>query len=128
MPKVKVLIVEDSTEISEMYQLAFNEAGYEVYTASNGLDAIDSFKKNKPDIVLLDIMIPDLDGHEVLAEIRSNLEKYTPVIMLTNLNIEHFNKRDSIDSVDAYLVKSNYTPTEIIQKTEEVLKANQIIT
>ena len=72
-------------------------------------------------------MMPGVDGYQVLKEIRQQHKKYLPVIMLTNLDITHFNRHESVDQVDAYLIKSNFTPSEIVQKTKEVLKANKIL-
>lgn len=101
--------------------------GCKVYTANSGEVAIDKFNSKNPDIVLLDIMMPDVDGYEVLREIRKKHDKYIPVIMLTNLDIGHFSKHESIDHVDAYLVKSNHTPSEIVEKVKEVLKLNKLL-
>ena len=72
-------------------------------------------------------MMPDIDGYKVLKEIRKGHDKYVPIIMLTNLNMEHFVKEDSLDRVDEYLVKSNYTPSEVVEATKKVLKLNKLI-
>ncbi len=124
---VKVMIVEDDKDICEMYATAFMREGFVVYTAKDGRMAIQKYHQKQPDILLLDIMMPNIDGYQVLKEVRKRLDKYVPVIMLTNLDMEHFSKKESVDNVDAYLVKSNFTPSEIVQKAVGVLKLNKIL-
>jgi two-component system, OmpR family, response regulator AdeR len=124
---IKVLIAEDDVGICEMYSTAFMKEGFKVYTAKDGKNALEKYYSKQPDIILLDIMMPELDGYQVLKEIRTRHDKYIPVVMLTNLDMEHFTAHDSVDNVDAYLIKSNYTPSEIVTKAMEVLKANNIV-
>ncbi len=121
---LKVLLVEDDKDILDLYAISFQREGFIVYTANDGKQAIEKFHDKKPDILLLDIMMPNVDGYAVLREVRKDHKKYVPVIMLTNLNMEHFAKEESVDQVDAYLIKSNYTPSEVVQKAIEVLKLN----
>ncbi len=127
MKTIKVLIAEDEKAIREMYATVFMREQFTVYTAVDGKSAIEKFKTKKPDIVLLDIMMPDVTGYVVLKEIRKKHDKYTPVIMLTNLNMEHFTKHDSVDRIDEYLIKSNFTPAEVVGKTKEILKLNKLM-
>ena len=122
---IKVLIAEDDKDICEMYSTAFMKEGFTVYKAMEGRTAIEKYYMKQPDVILLDIMMPDVDGYEVLKEVRKRHDKYVPVVMLTNLDMEHFARRDSIDRVDAYLIKSNFTPSEIVKKTKEVLEVNK---
>lgn len=124
---IKILVAEDDKDICEMYATAFMREGFTVYKAMEGKAAIEKYHQKQPDIILLDIMMPNVDGYQVLREIRKRHDKYVPVIMITNLDMDHFNSKESIDHVDAYLIKSNFTPSEVIQKTTEVLKANKII-
>ena len=124
---IKILIVEDDKDICEMYSTAFMKEGFKVYKAMEGRTAIEKYYMKQPDIILLDIMMPDVDGYEVLKEVRKRHDRYVPVVMLTNLDMEHFTRRDSIDRVDAYLIKSNFTPSEIVKKTKEILEANKLL-
>ena len=124
---IKVLIAEDDHDICELYSISFKRSGFTVYTSHDGRSAIDKFNKKSPDIVLLDIMMPNIDGYQVLKEIRKDFKKYTPVIMLTNLDSSHFEKNSNFDDVDEYLIKSHYSPSEIIEKTINILKVNKII-
>jgi len=123
---VKVLIVEDDKNICEMYAITFMRRGFTVYTASDGRSAIQKFQNKKPDIVLLDIMMPQVDGYQVLNEIRKDTKFYTPVIMLTNLDANDFTRESQLENIDAYLIKSNHSPREVVDRTMDVLKKNNI--
>ena len=127
MKTIKILIAEDEKSIREMYATAFMREQFTVYTAPDGKAAIEKFKAKQPDIILLDIMMPGLDGYATLKEIRKKHDKYVPVIMLTNLDMEHFVQHDSVDHIDDYLVKANFTPAEVVEKTKEVLRLNKLI-
>ena len=131
MPKtiknIKVLIAEDDTDICEMYAITFMRKGFTVYTAPDGRSAIEKFKNKKPDILLLDIMMPNVDGYQVLSEVRKNVNKYVPVIMLTNLDANDFAREAQFDDIDEYLIKSHYSPSEVVEKTIEVLKINNLL-
>ena len=124
---IKVLIVEDDNDICEMYAITFMRKGFTVYTAPDGKAAIQKFQNKKPDIILLDIMMPNIDGYQVLSEVRKDVTKYTPVIMLTNLDANDFAREAQIADIDAYLIKSHHSPSEVVQKTMEILKLNKII-
>jgi two-component system response regulator AdeR len=123
---VKVLIVEDDKNICEMYAITFMRRGFTVYTAPDGRSAIQKYQNKKPDIVLLDIMMPHVDGYQVLNEIRKDINSYTPVVMLTNLDADDFARESQLDNIDAFLIKSHYSPREVVDKTIEVLRINNI--
>lgn len=124
---IKVLIVEDDKDICEMYAIKFMKQGFTVYTAGDGKSAITKYKNKKPDIILLDIMMPNVDGYQVLKEVRKNINQYIPVIMLTNLDASDFTRESNFDDIDAYLIKSHHSPSEIVEKTIEVLKLNKLM-
>lgn len=123
---VKVLIVEDNETICEMYAITFMRRGFTVYTAPDGRSAIQKYQNKNPDIILLDIMMPQVDGYQVLSEVRKDVNSYTPVIMLTNLDANDFSREAQLENIDAYLIKSHHSPREVVDKTIEVLRANKI--
>ncbi|MFH1410412.1 MAG: response regulator [Patescibacteria group bacterium] len=123
---IKVMIVEDNANICEMYAITFMRRGSTVYTASDGRSAIQKYHNKKPDIILLDIMMPQVDGYQVLNEVRKDVNTYTPVIMLTNLDADDFSRESRLENIDAYLIKSHHSPREVVDKTIEVLKINNI--
>ena len=124
---IKVLLVEDDEDIREMYSVTFMKKGFTVFTATNGKGALEKIQNKRPDLVLLDIMMPNVDGYQVLKEVRKDMKKYTPVIMLTNLDPSHFERHAQFDDVDAYLIKSQYSPSEVLQKAIEVMRINKLI-
>jgi DNA-binding response OmpR family regulator len=100
---MKVLVVDDEKNILKLYQAELQDEGYTVVTASSGKEAIEVFEKENPDIVTLDILMPDMDGIQVLRQIKEKKPR-TPVIMLTA-----YDYRDdfSVWVSDAYVVKSS---------------------
>jgi len=120
--KNKVLIIEDEKMISEMYKTKFEMEGFEVIQAFDGKDGLDKAKELKPEVILLDIILPKLDGFLVLKEIRSdNTLKNIPVFLLTNLGQEDDVKKGKDLGAEGYFVKANHSPAEILEKVKSVL-------
>jgi len=120
--KKKVLLVEDDKMILDMYTLKFTQEGYEVTQAENGKDGLDLARKINPDIVLLDIILPQMDGFTVLKSLKADpkLQK-TPVVLLTNLGQDGDVKKGiELGAVD-YLIKANFTPSQVVDKVKSVL-------
>jgi len=85
--KMKVLLVEDDPFIRDIYQVKFSQEGFEVFAVDNGIKALDKLKQVIPNIILLDIIMPYMDGVETLKNIKSNENwKKIPIIMLTNIS------------------------------------------
>ncbi|MDF1498001.1 MAG: response regulator [Patescibacteria group bacterium] len=123
MDKIKkIAVVEDEAAIMDIYKIKLKLSGYQVVTAENGDVAIKIIKKEKPDLVLLDILLPKKDGFEVLDEIRKSEDekiKSTPVIITSNLsNEEDIQEAKNIGIVD-YVIKAKSTPLEIIKKIDK---------
>lgn len=120
MKKNKILFVEDEKVLRETLQEALEDNKFEVETASNGEDALDLLGKNKYDLILLDIILPKINGLEVLEKIREE-GKNTPVILLTNLSgSSHVQKALDLGARN-YLVKSEYRLNEIVDRVKEVI-------
>ena len=121
----KVLIVEDDRYISKMYEFKLQLDGMEVQVAENGRIGVEKVKEFKPDIMLLDILMPELDGFEVLKIIKGDPEtKDIPVLILSNLGQEdHIQKGMQLGAV-GYIVKSQYTPAKVVEKIKSVLAGN----
>ncbi len=81
-----ILVVEDNAELAKLLELILRRAGYDVVLAEDGVDALARFKEQPPNLVLLDIMLPRLDGYEVCARIRREQNSDVPVIMLSSLD------------------------------------------
>lgn len=120
--KGKILIIEDDRYISKMYQLKLSLEGYEVQVAENGREGADKIKEMMPDIILLDILMPELDGFEVLKIAKSDeATKKIPVLIMSNLGQEdHIQKGMQMGAV-GYIVKSQYTPSKVVEKIKETI-------
>ncbi len=120
---IKVLIVEDEELLSKMYYLKFTNQGFKAFQAYNGVVGLELAKKEKPNIILLDIIMPQLDGFGVLKELKSDKTmKDIPVILLTNLGQDDdIKKGKNLGAID-YLIKSNSTPLKVVEKVKEILE------
>ena len=118
----KIVIAEDDKFISEMYIAKLSSEGFDVEYAQDGKEAIEKICEIQPDIVLLDILMPKMNGIEVLKKIRADKKiKNTPVIILTNANEkDHVSKAMEMGAND-YLIKASFTPDEIVSKIKETL-------
>lgn len=121
--KGKILIIEDDRYISKMYQLKLSLEGYVVQVADNGRLGVDKVKEFMPDIILLDILMPELDGFEVLQIIKSDENtKDIPVLIMSNLGQEdHIQKGMEMGAV-GYIVKSQFTPSKVVETIKEIIK------
>ncbi|MEA2088739.1 MAG: response regulator [Patescibacteria group bacterium] len=123
MQKQKVLLIEDDEMLLDMYNLKFLESGFDVFKASNGLDGYELAIKNKPDIILLDIILPQMDGFSVMEKLKKNeVTKNISVFFLTNLKQEEDVERGKKLGASGYLVKATLTPTQILEKVKQFLK------
>jgi CheY-like chemotaxis protein len=118
----KILIVEDEPILNKALTEFLTEEGFSVLNAFDGEEAIELTKTKKPDLILLDIILPKKDGYEVLDELRAD-EKTTkiPIILLTNLESAENIQKAFDRGATTYLVKSNYKLEDIIKKIKEVL-------
>jgi DNA-binding response OmpR family regulator len=120
---MKILIVDDDEFLLEMYALKFKEAGFELDVARTGKDAIDKAHTFVPDIVLLDIVLPEMDGYEVLQSMRREKEgKKMFIVMLTNLGQKDDAERSIRLGADDYVVKAHFTPSEVVRKVQKLLQ------
>ncbi|MBI2459548.1 MAG: response regulator [Parcubacteria group bacterium] len=121
--KKKILVVEDDSMISSMYKTKFDADGFEVFIADNGVVGLELAKQEKPDIIMLDVILPQLDGFSVLDQIKKDKAmKNIPVIMLTNLGTEEDKIKGKKMGAADYLVKASLTPGQISEKIKKALK------
>ncbi|PIU79301.1 MAG: response regulator [Candidatus Moranbacteria bacterium CG06_land_8_20_14_3_00_43_56] len=122
MSKKKVLIVEDDNFVAEVYSTKLLEMGHEVQIAQNGEEGLALIEKSKPDLVLLDILMPVMGGIELLEELKKKVEwKNIPIILLTNVGEKESIQKARNLGVQDYLIKSHFTPAEVIEKIESIL-------
>ena len=118
----RIAIIEDDTTINQMYRLKFEAENFEVQVAADGRDGVALIQAFQPDIILLDLQMPEMDGEEALSEIRAHdWGKNIPVIILTNLGEEESPKRLRALGIHSYIVKANLTPKEVVLRVKEAL-------
>ncbi len=122
MTKPKILIVDDEEILRRIYSDRLTFEGFEVDSASDGEEALNKIKASVPNLVLLDILMPKLNGLQVLEQLNANPElKKIPVIVLSNVaNDENIKKALSLGAKD-YLLKTNFSPNEIISKIKTLI-------
>lgn len=118
----KVLIIEDDAMISSMYKTKLEQDGYQVECANNGAEGLEKAKSADADIILLDVIMPQLDGFSVLEELRSKMGIKVPIIMLTNLGTEEDREKGAKMGATDYLVKSSITPAQVSELVAKNLK------
>lgn len=124
----KVLIVEDDFFIRKLYDEAFASAGYEVSTTDNGELAVSLLEKEPYSVILLDMMLPDMSGVDILKKIRStqNHNTQTPVFILTNNDDKVVIDEVVSAGANEYLLKANYQPKDIVAEVEAYLSSHSI--
>ncbi len=122
MPK-KILLIEDDPFLSEIYVIKFKEAGFEISLAQDGSLGLQRIKDEIPDLVLLDIVMPNVDGLEVLRTMKNDASiRNIPVVILSNLGEQEDIKRGLELGAEFYIVKAHYTPTEVVARVRAVLE------
>jgi len=120
----KILIIEDDSFLSEMYSTKLIQEGFEVEVAVDGKQGFEKIKNIKPDLILLDIVLPKIDGFEVLENVKKDTElKNIPIILLTNLGQKSEIEKGLSLGADEYIIKAHFTPTAVVAKVKEMLKS-----
>ena len=118
----KILLIEDDLILVQMYEVKFKHAGFEVDTAFDGVVGLEKMRTNKPDLVLLDIVMPRLNGKDLFEKVRFNDElKKIPLAILTNVD----NPKDRVEFIKkgavGYFIKSETTPAQVVEEIQEIL-------
>ena len=118
----KIAIIEDDPVISQMYRMKFEADGFDVQLANNGKRGVAMVESFVPDLILLDLQMPEMDGPEALTIIRkSDWGKDMPVIILTKLGEEESPKELRSLGIHSYIVKADLTPRQVVQRVKEAL-------
>lgn len=120
--RFKIAIIEDDDVIAQMYRMKFASEGFEVQMASNGRIGIELCEKMRPDMILLDMKMPEMDGEQALEIIRkTGWGKHIPVIVLTNLGEEEAPKKLRELGIHSYIVKAELTPSQVTERVKQAL-------
>ncbi len=118
----KILIIEDEGVMNKLLREEFKERGFEVEYATDGKQGLELIKNKKADVILLDIVLPKMDGFEILEKLKEEKIKTSPIILLTNLS-EIGDIQRALDlGAKTYLLKADYQLKEIADKVEMILK------
>lgn len=121
-----ILLVDDDLTLREMYEERLKQEGYLVIGASDGVDALKRANEDKPDLIILDIMMPKLNGIDVMNKLRSEEKtKNIPVIVLTALVQEVDKLKNYMGPNDSYLIKSKEMPKDVIEKVQNALSSKK---
>lgn len=120
---MKIAIIEDDSAISQMYRIKFEAEGFKVDTAENGKIGLELIESLKPDMVLLDLMMPEMGGEEMLTKLRAtSWGKDIKVIILTNMGESEAPATLKELKVEAFILKANMTPRQVAELVKEHLK------
>jgi|TARA_B100001245_G_scaffold116832_1_gene85763 DNA-binding response OmpR family regulator len=118
----KIAIIEDDSVINQMYRMKFEADGFDVQVADNGKSGVEMVESFHPDLILLDLQMPEMNGQEALEHIRSkSWGKDIPVIILTNLGVEESPKHLKNLGIRDYIVKAELTPSQVVARVKEAL-------
>lgn len=115
------MIIEDDKSLQEIYTINFEAAGYEVMIEGDGLSGISEVVEKNPDIILLDVMMPNMDGFDFLRVMKENTSIHIPVVVCSNLSDQVTRDRALQAGATAVLLKVNYSGKELVQKVDLIL-------
>jgi len=122
----KILLVEDETFIADLYSRQLTKAGFDVKTTNDGISGLKDLESADFDLLLLDIMLPGMNGLELLKQWRTKQPKSTmPVLLLTNLGQDEVIKEGFALGAQGYLIKAGYTPEQVVNEVQNVLAGKQ---
>jgi len=126
MSNKTIAIIEDELPIAQMYRIKLELAGYRVEIARDGVSGLDMIAQVAPDLVLLDIMMPYMNGDEVLKKLRADARfAKVPVVILTNIGSEELQEKIEKFGVADYIQKSDLTPSQVLAKVDEIMNVSR---
>jgi len=120
--KKKILIIDDNIDLQDLFRIHFESAGFLVYTSGDGLKGITEMLELKPDVILLDLMMPQMNGFEVLDTIRNYSSIKIPVVVCSSLSQEADIQRAYELGADGYIKKSDASGEQIVKQVSKFLR------
>jgi CheY-like chemotaxis protein len=118
----KIMIVEDDPMLVEIYQKKFSDAGYDLKLITNGRDVQTAAASYQPEILLLDIVLPDMDGYEILAVLsKDDATRNIPVYVFSNLSAKEDIERATSLGAKGFITKSSFTPTQLVDEVKKIM-------
>jgi CheY-like chemotaxis protein len=118
----KIMIVEDNKDLQEIYKHSFEKYGYSVVTEPNGLDGILNVAEVMPDVILLDLMMPGMDGFGFLKKMKETSTLPIPIIVCSNISDTDTISKALLGGATAVILKVDYTGKQLVEKVEQVIK------
>ena len=118
----KIMIIEDSKDLRDIYKISFERAGFEVLLEGDGLDGISSVIDCNPDLVILDIMMPNMDGFAFLRSLKENTSISIPVVVCSNLSDAETIDRAKREGATEVLLKADYSGRQLVDKISIILE------
>ena len=118
----KILVIDDDPFIVEMYAIKLKDEHFVIETARDGAEGLKKIKEFKPDVVLLDVVMPGMDGFGLLEALRGEPGRTAKIILLTNLGQQQDVERGMHLGADDYLIKAHFTPSEVVAKIKSLLQ------
>jgi DNA-binding response OmpR family regulator len=126
MAKVLLLIVEDDSDLADMYSTKFKSSGFSVDIAHNGAEGYAMMKAEQPDLVLMDMLMPELSGIEAVRKAKADESvRHIPIIMLTNQSDDADLKAALEAGAHSYILKADLTPAEVVDKIKAILLSDK---
>lgn len=117
----RILLVEDDPLLIDIYTTKLKEKGFDVIVVDSGERVLETMREKKPDVVMLDIVLPHQDGWSILSQIKEDEElKSTKVVVLSNLGQKEEVEKGIKLGASQYLIKAHYTPSQVIQEIEKL--------
>lgn len=116
-----ILLIEDDPFLIDIYTTKLKVEGFSVDVATDGQKGLRKIKEEKPDLVLLDIVLPQIDGWEILQKVKNQNLK-VKIVILSNLSQKEEVEKGLEMGATKYLIKAQYTPTEVVEEIKEILK------
>lgn len=121
--EIKILVIDDDPFILDMYVLKFKDQGFQIDIATDGKIGLEKIKSFKPDMVLLDVVMPKMDGFDVIKKLKEENEPCPfKILFLTNFGQKEDVERGMRLGADGYIIKAHFTPSEVVAKVKEILK------
>lgn len=121
----KIMIIEDDKELQEMYKLNFEMAGYKVFQEFDGLEGISTIVDKKPDVILLDITMPNMDGFEFLKVMKENTSMNIPVIVCTDRSDKETYDKTVTSGAAGFILKVDYSGKQLVEKVGQIVSGVQ---
>lgn len=117
----KILIIDDDEFLLDMYSLKFKEAGFLVETGKSGDEALEKSQAFVPDAILVDIIMPNMDGFETIKSLKEKIGDSSKIIALSNLDQRENIDKALLSGADDYIIKADFTPSQVLEKVKKIL-------